>query len=95
MNKSTSQILQEARALIERGWIKRSYHDGGDRYCIDGALAAAAEWGCHEIHNHPARKVISNLLGPRTSPAIWQDHPHRSKQQVLELFDRALTEVTK
>lgn len=99
---TVSNLLQEARALIERGWAQEVYSrsgDNGTEYCIVGALQKAADPGHYEAFQ--AAFKLLNLLTPESPGfrvkccSLWNDRSGRTKQEVLALFDRALTEVTK
>jgi hypothetical protein len=102
MEKSTSQILQEARALVAQGWCRGRTHvvsHGHHYYCIIGALHTAVhgEVRRHALQ-HPAVTVLEKTLkeaGHRSCLSYYNDALGRTQSDVLALFDAALTAVTK
>lgn len=46
--KSAIEILSDAKALIEKGWVKQSFHEDGC-YCPLGAIGASAGVGMESL----------------------------------------------
>jgi len=112
MEKSPSQILQEARALVAApgGWTQRVYRrqdpaTGQFAYCAMGALMAAVSEGDELLFyvqwpaRSPARaahQALKDALPPghdQVSP--WNERNGRTQAEVVALYDRALTAITK
>lgn len=90
---TVSNLLQEARALIERGWCQGEFQIE-EQYCVIGAIETAREKYSART-GITAQKVLWLHSGGGCSLPNWNDQPGRTKEEVLALFDRALTEVTK
>lgn len=92
------QALAAAADLIEqKGWLQGSY--GSDRigYCILGAINAVTDsWSSDEgfATDMAACELLDDILerahgeGSGTV-AIWNDHPGRTKDEVLQLLRHA------
>lgn len=90
---NTSEILNTAADLIERGgWTQGSYKDG-PRFCAEGAIIQAAqpgfweprpygECGVIDLHTLAAVGVFQHWIGLPSIPN-WNDHPERTKGQVV------------
>lgn len=94
---TVSNLLQEARALIERGWCQGELQIK-ERYCVIGAIETAGETAGEKYFGETvmtAQKVLWVHSGGGGSLAAWNDTAGRTREEVLALFDRALTEVTK
>jgi hypothetical protein len=110
--KTTSQILQEARALVAQGWCQGPYTTvrAGQRcYCTVGALLevlngevrsdqqmdsrlfSLVQWRSFRALTEAARRLSLGYQGA----IAYNEAPGRSQEEVLALFDEALTEVTK
>lgn len=77
------EILRAARARIERGWCQGVWHKScPDRYCAIGALTKSglSVWIC------------PRLLSCE-DPVSFNDAPERTKEDVLQLFSRAMWSV--
>lgn len=90
---SAKSILTEARRLIaEVGWCQGQYRhydsDGPSRmpiaYCAVGAISSATPFGSHDVG---AYELLRSTVGEIT---IWNDEQGRTKEQVLEAFDKAI-----
>lgn len=93
--KSTVEYLREARdILIEEGWTQGAYVTPRG-YCAVGACS----------HVSPARyaspittSIIMPLWEALAAEGIdyifeWNDAPGRTKEEVIDLFDRAIANV--
>lgn len=77
------ETLCKARNLIDRhGWCQHSFARGG-MYCTLGAIKAVAKL------DYQCREVLLSVLKVE-SVANWNDAPGRTKQEVLDAFDRAI-----
>jgi hypothetical protein len=95
--------LAIARLLISRGWTRGVYardhyfapvlaHDPrATCWCLTGACDAADPSGTLGLRRWLAEEIPSQLSGL----IEWNDHPARTQQDVLDLFDRALAKVDK
>ena len=82
-------VLIEARALIEKGWCQfRSFTIDGiiTSFCSSGAIRFAGERFLNSLVFERFR------LANNMSSVIpdWNDHPSRTKQEVLDAFDKAI-----
>lgn len=101
MHKTVSQALQEGRARIAAGWCQGEMHvettDGQDQYCAYGALW----WPAWEYGDMVVGRTVQALF--QALPAAWgslglfayNDDPATTQADILALYDRALTAVTK
>jgi len=92
--------LDEARALIERGWTQHQYARGKGRrrarpngkaatcFCALGALHKA--YGIDDYDSSPAAAVLRQVVGPIPQ---WNDDPERTQTDVVEAFERAAAGV--
>jgi hypothetical protein len=83
--------LDEARALIEKGWVRGSYEVKGCGFCTYGAVQKAVTGNAEEECN-PRTKPLEALLRQvtgATSLAHWNDAPERTQAEVIEAFRKA------
>lgn len=86
----TTEALIKARALIEKGWTKGKLFSKG-KYCTEGAILAATRGSLlagtfpHAVFN----RLLEHLPGYRVL-YLFNDSPHTTKRDVLNLFDRAI-----
>lgn len=107
MKQTVSQILQEARRKIaEEGWVKGIEYlpnaDGRRNYCTIGAIKHTMNY---QVRGYTAAiAALAGALPPRpgqdrlqhsTRLVAFNDAPGTTREDVLALFDAALTEVTK
>lgn len=97
------EILQRAKARIERGWCKQILakdQDGANveaksleacTWCLEGALEAEGVEAYNETI--PLNIFLRNLLGTDRSLYQWNDDPRRTKQEVLALLDRGIAKL--
>lgn len=100
--KTTSQVLQEARALVAAGWCQGPYSyweeiDGQQCYCAVGAVYTVLGLVLGAVP--PAEAALDAAAvalsgGAETSAIGWNEDPRHTQADVLALFDRALAEVT-
>lgn len=98
MNSAVVVVLKKARALIEQGWTQgafKRYTDNPDRpieYCAVGAIREASNsevWG--ELYD--AGICLSTALRGMAythDPIEFNDAPGRTREEVLEMFDKAI-----
>jgi len=90
-----SDQLAEARGYIEEGWIQHALFDPNGGACVLGATMGRNEAQAE------LRETIEEmwLLGPwisdsgggrRVDIAAWNDHPGRTRQEVLDVFDKTI-----
>ncbi len=84
--------LQRARSLVERGWCQYQGDDGLGNVCASTALNRATNRNQSFSTDH-ARFALVSAIEWENIPA-WNDHPGRTKAEVLEAFDRAI-EITR
>ena len=90
MNEEIVKQIKEAKALIEQGWCQRNYaqnkfasavpYDDPDAkyWCITGSLLKVTE------ESHLVKFFRSGLVD-------WNDNFARTKNDILEEFDKAIT----
>ena len=106
--KSTSQVLQEARALVAAGWTQGPYYrKSGDQdcYCAMGAVYAVMGQLTgyrypigHAGANDALDQAATRLMGTdwRMGSAIaYNEEAGRTQADVLRLFDVALELASK
>lgn len=104
--KTTAQVLQEARALIEAGWCQGPFYrleQGAEQYCAIGAVrrVVGTDYETFGYVRHDPAEAALSLVARRISHGTfccaiaYNDARGRTKEQVLALFDRALADVTK
>lgn len=88
--------LRAARALVERGWFKGWLTDG-QRVCAVGALNIACNGSAAGIplDDWERRDAAAALLRQHLTQEIayFNDDPETTKQDVLNLFDKALADL--
>jgi hypothetical protein len=102
---SEVEVLQDARERIEKSWCQWSYvqwgPDGHERvgWCLDGAIL---DWGGPVRFGHEhlaAERLVAATLGfgfaptdgsPITAITAWNDAEERTKEEVLDIIDRAI-----
>lgn len=102
MSQNTLKVLQEARAKIDKGWVRGRLHDSGgyeydysyqhstyvsgDRYCAIGAINASSGL----LSKFRAAGVLRKEIGFHSRSIMsWNDNA-RDKEQVLHGFDKAI-----
>jgi len=73
----TTLALMNGRRRIERGWCQ-GVLNRGDEVCAIGAMK-----------DHIALEMLMEAHG-KTGLIDWNDEPGRTKEDVLELYDRAI-----
>lgn len=101
LERETPYVLTEAKALLERGWCRFaeaqdaegntvSAHDPkATRWCVMGALMAAAGLPFDFIIVHPAYHHLSTVLECDHLNGV--NDRAESVEPILELFDRAIS----
>ena len=88
---TTVGILTKAKHLIEKNgfvrgsFIKRNWDTGLIEYCALGAVRSAADYG----NTDKALRALY-FATDSISITIWNDEPRRTKEEVLEAFDKAI-----
>ena len=97
-------ILTAARDLVSKGWTQdamKMKHIGESHfsYCATGAISAAvhkrhsphATWRSRKIGSE-VRAAIDALrcITGQYSLTYWNDHPDRTQEQVVHVFDAAI-----
>ena len=83
--------LMRGRSRIERGWCQGKMASPTG-VCAIGALSGAVVYG-HEAER--AVKILNLAIGEGSSQSWhdvirWNDAPGRTKEEVLDLYDRAI-----
>jgi hypothetical protein len=97
--KTVKQVLTAAKWMIENiGWTKGSYRAYDEEkktigFCSLGALDAVEANG--KVKGQ-AQAHMYYMIPGRAGVAAWQDDAVRTKQEVLDFFDKAIaTKPTK
>jgi hypothetical protein len=97
--------LQEARALIERGWCKfygaktakGSYVDPESRYavawCAYGALIRVDPGERLDLLSRLYNAFPPEMLGEDDLLGDYNDDPKTTKEDILSLYDRAIAKA--
>lgn len=94
MNKLPEVVLKEAAEAIERyGWISGKKVERGPEWhstalafpqCISNAVYTAAG---HSLYAHPLLESrLGTLPGSLAAIWAWNDHPNRTKEEVLAVL---------
>lgn len=62
-----------------------------DRYCLMGAVYQAAEDVNYSGSTSVIALMIRQAIGCKTAITHWNDHPDRTKEEVLAVVDKAIT----
>ena len=89
--------LQVARGKVATGWMRYN-QQSGNRYCAYGAVISATRCDTHRTiaalrelrRAHPPRSLMR--LFPAHAITLWNDHRRRTQREVVDLFDRAITQ---
>lgn len=88
--KTEAEKLRNARALIEKGWtqglLARNKDGEGAFSDATEAVSFCAVGAC--VRSGVSCGHLKKLLGVDTTS--WNDTPGRTKEEVLDLFDRAI-----
>lgn len=91
MTKTVKQVLIDARALLETGWV------GGPPKVIQGehCPVTAIEYagGLEDLDYVKVRCTRLIFTELTTGIIPWNDAPGRAKEEVLALFDRAIAKA--
>ena len=102
--KDELTILQEAKALIERGWCRDTYAvtaDGSDcppddelavKWCMSGALYRASGRHPYDGATRYHAAVAAQTPYGMSALAVLNDAPETTKAMVLAVFDAAIAE---
>lgn len=100
----TAAVLRRARDLLSRGWVQGRISAPGAsaaRWCVVGAVYKAA---CEEARRRPscagqeAHMIDGAVASLRAVTggeplAAWNDHPDRTRGDVLEAVDKAMRQA--
>jgi len=100
LESAVTKVLKKGRSRIEQGWGQRKLLDKYGNYCIVGAIDYIDDLGYAPDGrpSHAAGMLLAlaadlnlslgkGLVGPLAS---WNDTPSRKKEEVLQVFDRAI-----
>lgn len=80
-------ILKRARGFIADGWCQGSMYIG-DSVCLVGGVDRAAQ---NSSDYHAVLLYLQLFLPDRAMYLTsWNDRPERTKEEVLELYDKAI-----
>jgi hypothetical protein len=86
-----SELLRRAAEIIEENGWRQGWKADGDTVCVVDALAAAWRPWSPEVGWLLAADRVKDVLGLWVGTALhdWNDEPGRTKQEVLDAFNRA------
>lgn len=93
---NAKDLLIEAKNLINiSGWKQGEYGDEDQGFCTVGALVHADKDGDFDTYVSAAKALKQALKdsGYITDVAAWNDAATRTKDQVLDIFDKAVSYV--
>lgn len=93
---NAKDLLIEAKNLINiSGWKQGEYGGEDQGFCTFGALVHADADGDFETHSAAAKALRQALKdsGYITNVVAWNDAETRTKDQVLDIFDKAVSYV--
>jgi hypothetical protein len=93
-NSTIADDLKAARALIEKGWCKDALRLG-NTYCAIGALSKVTEGDVYACTSRgdAAYHAVRKMLPAGVDIADFNNAPETTRQDVLNLFDKALAEL--
>jgi hypothetical protein len=101
--KDALDILMEARPWIDKGWCQqwlsvdargRACDTLGGKavaWCAIGAVTKVTDW---PAAGNEALRYLAQAIGKGDATndiGIWNDDPDRTKEEVLEAYDRAIS----
>lgn len=102
----TSEFLQASRDRVEAGWCQNHYEDFRGNVCTSGAMKVQARADSGSFYAHlQGRIVLASKIeeeypegiwtqiapcGEGVSIPIWNDMEGRTKQEVLNMYDKAI-----
>ncbi|MFF2383733.1 hypothetical protein [Streptomyces sp. NPDC058108] len=90
---TVEQHLALTAHLIEQGWARGTYRTVSGRVCLQGAqrLLFALGYGDHDTANQAAHRIQDVLTGRgiRQPYPEWNDHPDRTRAEILTLIRSA------
>lgn len=88
--------LREAKALLlKEGWVQHAYSSAWG-FCLAGALRYVAQddADCAQaLEALVSENKFLKGLQPLNEIIFWNDDPRRTKEQVIDLIDRALASL--
>lgn len=86
MSKQVADVLDKARQrLVEKGWCQGTEENGSGECCALGAIIRSTRSPDLELDARIALRELTEGYGIES----WNDHPERTKAQVLGAFKRA------
>lgn len=82
-------LVEAKNQILTHGWIQRDL-ESAEGYCIMGAIDAASFDDIESFLS--ATSLVKSLLRDRghvNAVSSWNDAPHRTEQEVLNLLDEA------
>lgn len=95
-NVTIRAALFFARARIERGWTQYTLARNSNSKEVHSDDPSAVAWcviGSTKCSDVDAREALRETLGSSNLVA-WNDHPSRTKEDVLELFDKTMKRLS-
>jgi len=101
------RMLQQARSLIARGWAQNTMAKDINGVQVHPASTVACSWcmsgALHRVadsdrecgpHFNDAWSALEDAVGEWPSFTSWNDKPGRTRDEVLEAFDKAIKAMT-
>lgn len=87
---AVTRLLREGRAAVERGWCQRTYRSEKGEVCALGALGFKNGMLATESQVLAQRALRVGIFSSEPYIHHWNDRPERTKQDVLDAYDRAI-----
>ena len=92
LDEKTRRVLSVAKGIIAKQWGRGTdSYAGRNGYCILGATNLAGDILLSDPAS--AKVQLALLIGAPHYLAAWNDAPGRTQEEVVALFDRALTSL--
>lgn len=92
VHRHALKVIEDAADLIKAGWCKGVSHQvrvTGHQYCLVGALCQASEGKGIAVDRVARTAAWAELKGGWETLPQFNDDPETTKQDVLDLLDRA------
>ncbi len=82
MRNRLTALRKTRENLVRYGWCQGEYVNSDGRHCL---LGATPTWGFSFV-----RDALVEMVGSDFRPAVWNDMPGRTEEEVLALLDQAI-----
>lgn len=102
MDDETRKLLSAAKGVVSQGWCQGTLNTDSGDVCLMGAVFEASDESprsrgiavAFDVLCEAAHLSLTSLPSNYKHPlADWNDAPERTQEEVVALFDKALTET--